>query len=172
MPAPEPKKEETLPVGAEPQPQVPVGRVRRTAGISIKTSAATPSAPQAAAPTALPLTQEGLALHWAAMVEAMRKEMPRLASLLESRELRTEGGDQFAIIVNNSYVEAEVKPHLIRMLTYLRQKSGRPELNCRIEVVYEEKESVAYTARDKYDVMASANPVLNTFRVLFPDVDI
>lgn len=105
------------------------------------------------------------------MIEAMREPMPKLADLLADRKVRLEEDDLFAIIVSNSYVEAEIKPNLIRMLTYLRTKTGRPDLNCRVEVVYEEKESVAYTARDKYDVMASVNPMLNTFRVLFPDVD-
>jgi hypothetical protein len=31
---------------------------------------------------------------------------------------------------------------------------------------------VAYTARDKYDVMVQANPMLENFRILFPEVDL
>ena len=73
--------------------------------------------------------------------------------------------------MSNSYIESEIKPYLIRMLTFLRSKSGRPNLNCKTEVVYEEKEAKAYTPRDKYDVMQQANPILETFRIIFPEVD-
>ena len=58
------------------------------------------------------------------------------------------------------------------MLTYLRRLSHRPQLNCHVEVVYEEHEAVAYSARDKYDVMVQANPMLDNFRVLFSEVDL
>ena len=58
------------------------------------------------------------------------------------------------------------------MLTYMRQKSCRKNLNCRVEVVYEEHEATVYYARDKYDVMVKENPELERFRVLFPDVEL
>jgi hypothetical protein len=118
-----------------------------------------------------PLNQEGLHRCWDAMIEAMKNELPKLAEQLKDKELRMDEEDFFTIIVNNSFIESEIKPHLIRMLTYLRGKSGRPNLNCKTEVVYEEKEAVAYTPRDKYDVMQKSNPALDTFRVLFPEVD-
>jgi hypothetical protein len=118
-----------------------------------------------------PLNQEGLRQCWDAMIEAMKNELPKLAEQLKDKELRMDEEDFFTIIVNNSFIESEIKPHLIRMLTYLRGKSGRPNLNCKTEVVYEEKEAVAYTPRDKYDVMQKSNPALDTFRVLFPEVD-
>lgn len=105
------------------------------------------------------------------MIEAMKNELPKLAEQLKDKELRMDEEDFFTIIVNNSFIESEIKPHLIRMLTYLRGKSGRPNLNCKTEVVYEEKEAVPYTPRDKYDVMQKSNPALDTFRVLFPEVD-
>ena len=58
------------------------------------------------------------------------------------------------------------------MLTYMRQKSCRKNLNCRVEVGYEEHEATVYYARDKYDVMVKENPELERFRVLFPDVEL
>lgn len=105
------------------------------------------------------------------MLNAMKEELPKLSEQLKDKKLNIEQEDFFTIEVNNSYLESEIKPHLIRMLTYMRNRSGRPNLNCRIVVVYEEKEAVVYTPRDKYDVMQKSNPALDTFRVLFPEVD-
>lgn len=105
------------------------------------------------------------------MLESLGGEMPKLAEMLKGKELRLENEDFFVIIVNSSYAESEIRPNLIRMLTYLRSKSGRPKLNCKVEVVYEEKEKVVYTPRDKYEAMLQRNPALETFRVLFPEVD-
>ena len=152
--------------------KVPVGKLRRTMGISVKTPTTTaPAAVEQAPQEAPPLSQEQLAAYWAEMVAAMGAELPKLAEQLKDRELRQESDDMFVIVVNNSYLDAEIRPNLIRMLTYLRKKSGRPLLNCRVEVVYEEHEAVAYLPRDKYDAMVRTNPALENFRVLFPDVD-
>ena len=151
--------------------KTPVGKLRRTMGISIKTPTTTAPAVEQAPQEAPPLSQEQLAAYWAEMVSAMGTELPKLAEQLKGRELRWESDDMFVIVVNNSYLDAEIRPNLIRMLTYLRKKSGRPLLNCRVEVVYEEHEAVAYLPRDKYDVMVRQNPALENFRVLFPDVD-
>lgn len=106
------------------------------------------------------------------MVEAFAAENQKLADQLKDREITMEGEDMFVITVSNSYLDAEIRHNLIRILTFLREKSGRPGLNCRTQVVYEEKEAVAYSARDKYDVMQAANPAIDSFRVLFPDVDL
>ncbi len=155
--------------------KAPVGRLHRTMGISVKTEpivAPTVAKEVAEEEAAEPLTPESLTAHWEAMREAMGAELPKLAEQLKGRELRLEDEDNFVIVVNNSYAEAEIRPHLIRMLTFLRKRSHRPKLNCRVEVVYEEHEAVAYSARDKYDVMVQANPALDSFRVLFPEVDL
>ena len=152
--------------------KAPVGRLHRTMGVSVKTDSTVPLPTAQPEVVAEPLTLEGLTEHWEAMLEAMRTELPKLADQLKGKELRLEGEDDFVIVVNNSYAEAEIRPHLIRMLTFLRKRSHRPMLNCKVEVVYEEHESVAYTARDKYDVMVQANPMLENFRILFPEVDL
>jgi len=72
------------------------------------------------------------------MLEALKGEFPKLYDHLKDKELRIDEEDHFTILVSNSFVESEIKQYLIRMLTYLRSKSGRPNLNCKIEVVYEE----------------------------------
>lgn len=151
--------------------QVPVGRLHRTSGISIKPTAVASVVSSEPEQVGEPLTLETLTGHWQAMLEAMRTDLPKLADMLGDKELRIDKEDHFLIVVSNSYFEAEIKPYLIRMLKYLRTRSHRPMLNCRVEVEYVEHESVAYSPRDKYDVMLAANPNLETFRILFPEVD-
>lgn len=112
------------------------------------------------------------------MLDALQPKQPKLCELLQGRELRLDENkdsqspaDTFTLVVSNGYVESEIKPHLLEMLTHLRTLTGHPQLNCIITVEYEEKEAVIYTPRDKYDTMSKANPALETFRILFPEVD-
>ena len=173
-------------VDASPQPApasavkaevAPVGRLRRQGSISIKSSlspALTNSSDLAeteAAPLP-PITQQELADAWKVMLEAMRAELPRLTAQLEGRQLRMVGHNQFELVVDNNFLEAEIKPHLVRMLTYLRQRCHRPGLNCKIVVEYQKQQAVAYTAREKYDVMVRQNPQLDKLRDLFPEIDL
>ena len=141
-------------------------------GITVKT---TPIEVKPLPPTATeplpPLTITELQQHWQAMVQAMQKDLPQLSEQVKDRELRVDGDDHFIVVVPNNYVETEIKTHLIRMLTYLRNRSGRQDLNCHVVVEYEEHETVAYTPRDKYDVMSEANPNLETLRIILPEVD-
>ena len=149
----------------------PIGKLRRTMGVSIKT-ASTPQPPAQEAHTQpLPLTDDTLRQYWDDMLQAMQDTLPKLAEQLRGRQLRIEDDENFAIEVNNSYLDAEIRPHLLRMLTYLRRRCGRPMLNCHVEVVYEQTEALAYTPRDKYDAMAQHNPTIEKLRELFPDVD-
>lgn len=150
--------------------KAPVGKLRMKMGVSVKTTVSVP-VEQPVQKEVAPLTQEALEKYWGEMLEAIKEEQPKLVDQLRGRELRLEDGDMFAVVVNNSYLDAEIRPHLIKMLTILREKSGRQMLNCRVEVVYEEKEAVAYAPRDKYDVMVKKNPVLEKMRELFPEVD-
>ena len=147
--------------------------LRRTSSISIKTATTVSKEdlPINNETGVKPLTFEQLKQYWAEMLEAMREPLPKVAENLATREIRFVDEDNFKIIVSNSYVESELKPYIIRILTYLRKKSQRPMLNCHIEVEYEEQESVAYIPRDKYDLMVSSNKVLETFKIIFPEVD-
>lgn len=147
------------------------GRLRRVDSVSLKME-------QVEMPTIMnsernnpPLTQEGLEAVWKDMLEAMREPMPKLYDVLVDKEVRLTGDDEFVLVVSNSYTENEIKNHLIRMLTYLRKRSGRPMLNCTMDIVMVERETKPYTARDKYDAMLQENPTLDMMRVLFPDVE-
>ena len=140
-----------------------VGRVRRVSGISVKTSTVTSADLASLKPHAEhlpPLTLEELKPLWQEMLDRMKEEHPKL-----------DGDEHFVIVVNNSFLESEIKPHLIQMLEILRSLAQRPLLNCSVLVEYEEREAVIYHPRDKYDVMHAANPTLAEFRKLFPEVD-
>ncbi len=151
-----------------------VGRVRRVSGISVKTSAVTSADLASLKPHAEhlpPLTLEELKPLWQEMLDRMKEEHPKLVGILKERELRMDGDEHFVIVVNNSFLESEIKPHLIQMLEILRSLAQRPLLNCSVLVEYEEREAIIYHPRDKYDVMYAANPTLAEFRKLFPEVD-
>lgn len=151
-----------------------VGRVRRVSGISVKPSSVTPADLASLKPHAEhlpPLTVEELKPLWQEMLDRMKEEQPKLVGILKNRELRMDGDEHFVIVVNNSFLESEIKPHLIPMLEILRSLAQRPLLNCSVLVEYEEREAVIYHPRDKYDVMTATNPKLAEFRKLFPEVD-
>ena len=173
--APVAQKAEAKP--PEPEQSATIGRVRRVGGISIK-----PTDPVAPATVAAmvgaekqkdlpPLTTEMLEPYWEKALQQLRTARPKLADTLAGREVRIDGEDHFLIVVNNSYTESEIKPHLVGLLSMLRREMNRPQLNCSIEVEWEEKEAVIYTPRDKYDALSAKNPALGMFKVLFPEVD-
>ncbi len=106
------------------------------------------------------------------MLQALADSEPKLVDMLRDRKIRLAGDDLFVLEVGNAFVRAEVQPHLRQMLEQMRSTSGRNLLNCQIEVVYEERPPVIYSPRDKYDAMSKVNPVLDTFRIIFPEVDL
>ena len=105
------------------------------------------------------------------VLDHLKESNPDLWETLQNRAVRYQGDNTFAVVVNNSFYEAEIKLHLIEMLTFLRNVSGQPLLNCHVEVEQVEHEALIYHPRDKYDTMLKSNPALEHFRVLFPDVD-
>ena len=170
---PEPNNSVT-PDGGDAAASRGVGRVRRVSGISVKTSTVTSADLASLKPHAEhlpPLTLEELKPLWQEMLDRMKEEHPKLVGILKERELRMDGDEHFVIVVNNSFLESEIKPHLIQMLEILRSLAQRPLLNCSVLVEYEEREAKIYHPRDKYDVMFAANPTLAEFRKLFPEVD-
>lgn len=108
--------------------------------------------------------------HWEAMLQQLQSDNPKLAEILKGREIRLQE-EQFDIVVPNSFIESEIKPHLTRLLESLRKATGHPLLNGHVLVEYEEREAVVYAPHDKYQVMLNANPALASFLTLFPDLD-
>lgn len=148
-------------------------RLRAAGSVSVKLSAIAAPVRAAAPAEAKPIDQQLLEQYWAQAMEHFEAEWPKTVASVRGRKLRLEDPDSFVVEVPNSFITAELKPRLMQLLEYLRPLAGRPALNCRCEVVYEEvQEALVYSARDKYDVMSQANPMLATFKVLFPEVDL
>ncbi|MCQ2261475.1 MAG: hypothetical protein MJZ77_08815 [Bacteroidales bacterium] len=149
-----------------------VGKLRRISSLSISVDLPTAAAAAPAeAPQQQTLTLALLEGYWESMLGAMREQYPQLAEHLGVAKLEWVDEDNFVIVVQSSFAESEVRPYLVRILTYLRRKSARGLLNATIKVVHVERKTVAYMPQEKFDLMASTNPVLNTFRVIFPEVD-
>lgn len=160
-----------------PQQPQPVGQVRRKRGISLADTMAMGAIsiadvlPKQEEKPLPPITLETLDEYWKQALQQLAGTEPKLVEVLKERELRVDGDEHFVIVVSNSYSASEIKPHLMQLLTILRNLSHRPKLNCAVVVEAEEREAVIYHPRDKYDAMVNNNPVLNTFRQLFPEVD-
>ncbi len=149
-----------------------VGKLRRKSSLSISVDLPTAAAAAPAeAPQQQTLTLALLEGYWESMLGAMREQYPQLAEHLGVAKLEWVDEDNFVIVVQSSFAESEIRPYLVRILTYLRRKSARGLLNATIKVVHVERKTVAYMPQEKFDLMASTNPVLNTFRVIFPEVD-
>jgi len=146
--------------------------VRRVGGVSLKCLSAPPAAavPHAAPPPP-PLSEERLRELWNLLLEELKKTDPKLCDALTNRPIAYDDEDNFRILVPSSYNDSEIRPHLIRLLTFLREKAARPQLNCRIEVVREEKEDAIYRPLDKYDAMCRTNPNLELLRRILPEID-
>ena len=169
-PTPAAETKPTDPENSVPKP-APTMHLHRIGGISIKNGVAAPALPKTEEVPADPVTQEQLEQYWQELLAAMAKDYPKQADILKNGNPKLDGTDHFVITVDSSYQEAEIKPFLTRMLTYLRAKSHRPLLNCEIAIVIIEKKSIIYTPRDKYDAMSTKNHALETFKILFPEVD-
>ena len=160
-------------VPSAPSSAAPAGVVRRVGLASVKPT--TPSAPDEVLKQFhtenRPLDQEGLERAWAEAVSQLPDTLSKVQERVKGLVPHLDNEDDFTINVSNSFVEAEIRPGMIPILTHLRNHTGRSNLNGHIKVVYEEKESIVYAPRDKYDVMVKENPVLDTFKVIFPDVD-
>lgn len=165
--APQPRE------SAAPQPRNSGQRLRVANSVSmnlapINTADILPSA----AAEERPIDQQLLEQYWAEAMDHFEPQLPKIVAAIRNQKLQLDGPDQFKVNMPNYFVVAEARPHVMQLLEFLRQRAGRPNLNLEFNVVYEEREAVVYSARDKYDVMAEANPMLATFKVLFPEVDL
>ena len=119
-----------------------------------------------------PLTEEELQNLWGEALEHLKENEKEAYKLVEGCKVRLgEGEDMFEIVADSSLLDQELRPYKVRLLEWMRARSGRRALNCVVKVEYVEREKVVYAPRDKYEAMVAKNPALETFRVLFPEVD-
>ena len=117
-----------------------------------------------------PLTNETISMYWQRLIE-FKKELPeRIHNSMVEAQPRIEG-QMIILHTKNAYLEVELRPYMVELLEWLRRASGMPDLNCSVEVEYEQTEAKAYSAVDKYQVMSEENPRLHDLRKLLPDID-
>lgn len=147
------------------------GRLRRSDQVSVKMQDPVTVVPKMEEEKKEPLTQDELEAAWHDMLNAMHEPLPKLYDQLQDKSVTVDDEESFVITIYNSYTDSEIKAHLIRMLTYLRKRLGRPMLNCHTQIVAPVREVKPYTAKDKYDVMVHENAELDAMRILFPEVE-
>lgn len=113
-----------------------------------------------------PLTQERLNKYWDKLLE---NEV--FAPLLRGKPVEVTSATTFNIIATNSYFETELKEHKMPILEQLREWTGIRELFCGVEVRTESHEEIIYRPTDKFDSMASDNPVMHSLRKLLTEID-
>ena len=117
-----------------------------------------------------PLTNDTISLYWQRLIEAKASLPERVLSGLREATPQIDG-DMIIIHTKNAYLDVELRPYMVELLEWMRKASGKPDLNSRVEVEYEEQKALVYSATDKYQVMADENPQLHELRKLLPDID-
>ncbi len=113
-----------------------------------------------------PLTQEDLDRYWMEAATQLNLQL-----LMEKGKPRLGELGRIEIDALSTYFHEEFKPHRIDVMEVLRQKSGMPMLECKVNPLYIEKEEVIYSPQDKYKAMLQINPNLVVLRKLFPQID-
>ena len=118
-----------------------------------------------------PLAHEELQALWTEAMAFIKEKEPEAFKLLADREVRVGEGETFCIVADSSLLDQELRPYKVEILEWMRHRAHRPRLNCRVIVEYVEHEKLIYAPRDKYEAMVAKNPTLETFHVLFPEID-
>ena len=120
-----------------------------------------------------PLTDQDLQTLWTEAIEGLRDNEPEAYRLLQGREVRLDSisANLFTIVADTSLLDQELRPYKVKLLEWMRARSGRRDLNCQVVVEVVEREKVICAPHDKYEAMLAANPALETFHVLFPEID-
>lgn len=123
------------------------------------------------APTSL--SNEQLHKFWDELIVKTRanEETKAISDLLIDKVVYMEGDDKIVIDVNNSYFESKLKPFQMRILEWLRKKSGVQSLSYRVNVKEVEHKKSLYSPADRYDALLEKNPTLSKLRSLFPDLE-
>lgn len=65
----------------------------------------------------------------------------------------------------------DFRPHRINVMQILREKSGMPMLECKVNPMFITKEELIYSPDNKFKTMLEANPAMLSLRKLFPQID-
>ncbi len=117
------------------------------------------------------LTQQRLEELWAQLA-AHFKDDAVLYDLVADKKVELNNNNSFFILVSNLYLDTVLKPHQMKILTYLRQQTCNEQLQYKLKLDGSEKqERVIYQPRDKFEEMAKKNPAMLELRKIFPNID-
>lgn len=117
---------------------------------------------------AKPLTQDDLERYWKETASELN-----LTELMAAATVRL-GENQRTIDVEatETWFATDFRPHRIEVMEKLRAKSCMPMLDCNVIPLFVSKDTIIYSAEEKYRVMLETNPHLASLRKLFPEIDI
>ena len=114
-----------------------------------------------------PLTQEDLERYWQEAGEGLE-----LTEVLQNATVRLgEKPGLIEIDAQTTWFADEFRQHRIKVLEFLREKSGMKMLDCKVNPMFVGKDEVIYSPDQKYNVMLENNPRLSALRRLFPQID-
>lgn len=122
----------------------------------------------------VPLTQETVEAYWKEMIAALTEPLPQLPSLLQNVEvmLDPEKPNTIRLVTSDVFFDNDFKPMALRVLEFLRQHIGNPDLNYTVIVKTVKQEVInPYAPQEKYATMLETNPNLALLRKLFTDID-
>lgn len=137
------------------------------------------AAPVQESAPAVELTQESLTKAWEMFVSKMKDsdapEDNTLADLLKSvspKLAMKEDKPYVQMQMSSAYVASELKKYMSKLMTFLRVETHCPQMLQEVEMVKEQRESIIYSPRDKYEYMLRQNPCLAEFKELFDSIDL
>lgn len=113
-------------------------------------------------------TPEQLQKIWNDYARLIEKSNPRLFSMLTARSPRLKGNDVIVFPLQNETQEVELLKEKSPLFNHLRRELKNAKLQLEIEYTRDENGSQkAYTAADKYKLLADKNPLLDKLKDVF-----
>lgn len=110
-------------------------------------------------------TPEQLQKVWNDYARLVEKSNPRLFSMLTARSPRLKGTDVVVFPLQNETQEVELMKEKTPLFDHLRRELKHAKLQLEIEYTREEEgPQKAYTAADKYRILADKNPLLDKLK--------
>lgn len=108
---------------------------------------------------------------WQETLNHFSSANPEAYKLIVGHETRYDNENHFNIVADTTLFDEELRPFKVEILEWMRKRTGCRELNFHVIVEQVEREKIIYAPRDKYEAMLAANPTLETFHILFPEID-
>lgn len=114
------------------------------------------------------LTQDDLSRYWGEVAAELG-----LKDIMDAGKPRLgEHPGKIEIDAQTVSFHDEFKPHRTEVMQAIRKKCGMPMLDCKVNQLYVEKDTVIYNAKDKYAIMQQKNPALENLLRLLPNISI